>query len=69
VPALGNAPLPADHSRLVPGQSGSTPAVLCAQGTTNSQPESNRKECVPVWKLYWKVEYTYDMNGISDECV
>jgi len=58
VPALGNAPQPADHSRLVPGQSRSTPTLLCAlcaKGTTNSHPEPSRKECVPVWKLYGKM--------------
>jgi len=63
VPTLGNAPQPADHSRLVPGQSWSTPTVCCAQGTINSHPESSRKECVPVWKLHGKMEDTYVMNG------
>ena len=63
MPALGNAPQPADHSRLVPGQSGSTPTLCCAQGTTNSHPERSRKECVPVWKFCGKMEDTCDMNG------
>lgn len=61
--ALRNAPQPADHSRLVPGQSGSTPTLCYAQGTTNSHPEPSRKECVPVWKFCGKLEDTYYMNG------
>jgi hypothetical protein len=63
LPALGNAPQPADHFSLVPDQSGSIPTVRCVQGTTNSHPEPNRKECVPVWKFYGKMEDTFDMSG------
>jgi hypothetical protein len=69
VSAFNNAPPPADPPKLLPGQSGSTPTVHCAQGTTNSQPEPRRKECFLVWKLYWEMEDIYDMNEISDECV
>jgi hypothetical protein len=29
----------------------------------NSHPEPSRKECVPFWKFYRKMEDTYDMNG------
>jgi hypothetical protein len=64
VPALGNAPQPADHSRLFPGHSGGTPTVRCAQGNVNSHPEPSRKECVPVRKFYGKME---DMVILMDQ--
>jgi hypothetical protein len=63
VPALRNAPQPVDYFRLVSGPSGSTPALCYAQGNTNSHPEPDRKECVPVWKFCGKMEDTYGMNG------
>lgn len=67
MPALNNALPSADLCKLVPGQSGSTPTLHCAQGTTNSQPEPSRKDCVPVCKLFQGMEDVYDMNEINDE--